>query len=234
MIYGIDFLIHDIPIQLLTVSESVEAYEHYFLLLKACSYPLNVVICDDISTLKIGLKRVFPEAQIQLCHTHYIENIRQRLHIRTEEIYRHFFYSLIKRVFVEAHSQKERDTALHELFISFAQHNTLLQSILLDIAYRQRWLFMYQSFPVCPKTNNIIESFNSHLQGRLKTIKGFQSFASADLWLNAYFLRRRIKPFTDCKGQFKKYNGSIPLQNSIKPLTPFPKIPGFQDPKTER
>ncbi len=81
VIYGIDFLKHDISIELLAESESVRAYERFFLLLKKCNYPLKVVICDDVSTLKIALKRVFPKAKIQLCHTHYIENIRQRLHI---------------------------------------------------------------------------------------------------------------------------------------------------------
>ncbi|MCX6779279.1 MAG: AAA family ATPase, partial [Candidatus Magasanikbacteria bacterium] len=42
---------------------------------------------------------------------------------------------------------------------------------------------------------------------RLKTIKGFKSFKHADLWLNAYFVRRRYKPYTDCGEHFKKLNG---------------------------
>ncbi len=28
----------------------------------------------------------------------------------------------------------------------------------------------------CPNTNNLIESFNSHIQGRLKSIKGFEKY----------------------------------------------------------
>ena len=63
-----------------------------------------------------------------------------------------------------------------------------------------------------PRTNNLIESFNSHLQGRLKTIKGFESFNHAELWLNAYFLRRRTKKFTDCEGKFKSLNGKSSIE----------------------
>ncbi|MBD3279439.1 MAG: hypothetical protein GF390_01875 [Candidatus Pacebacteria bacterium] len=68
-----------------------------------------------------------------------------------------------------------------------------------------------------PTTTNLIECFNSHLQGRLKTIKGFESFKHADLWLNAYFLRRRTKKFTDCRGKFRNLNGKTSLFKAKKP-----------------
>ncbi len=70
-----------------------------------------------------------------------------------------------------------------------------------------------------PQTTNLIESYNSHLEGRLKTIKGFESFTHADNWLNAYFLRRRLKPFTDCSGKFATLNGTCSMEQTMK----FPK-----------
>ncbi len=87
---------------------------------------------------------------------------------------------------------------------------------MLDIAKRSPDLFAYTKPPHIPRTNNLIESFNSHLQGRLKTIKGFQNFKTAKLWLNAFFLKRRLKPFTDCTKQFKKLNGKSSLQQTLK------------------
>lgn len=63
-----------------------------------------------------------------------------------------------------------------------------------------------------PRTTNLIECFNSHLEGRLKSIKGFESITHARSWFNAYFIRRRLKPFTDCQGQFRFLNGKCSLE----------------------
>ncbi len=65
-----------------------------------------------------------------------------------------------------------------------------------------------------PQTTNLIESFNSHIQGRLETIKGFESFEHANAWLNGYFLKRRSTPFTDCTGKFKHLNEKTSIQES--------------------
>lgn len=65
-------------------------------------------------------------------------------------------------------------------------------------------------------TMNLIEYLNSHLHGRLKTIKGFESLSHADTWLNAYFLRRRIKKLTDCKGKFRYMNGKTGVSMTQK------------------
>ena|GEM_PF-6948598 len=76
--------------------------------------------------------------------------------------------------------------------------------ILKEIYDRKSVLFGYlvfkntkqgSKFPIkyLPRTTNIIESYNSHLQGRLSSIRGFENFKTANNWLNAYFLRRRIK-----------------------------------------
>jgi hypothetical protein len=90
-----------------------------------------------------------------------------------------------------------------------------------DIQKRLPQLLGYQNVSGVPTTTNLIESFNSHLEGRLKTIKGFESFKHADAWLNAYFIRRRTKKFTDCEGKFSKLNGKCSLQLSLKPYYKF-------------
>lgn len=233
-IWSVDFWQHDFPIGLLAPSESMEAYLKYFRLLKTIGYPLQVVIADDVSSLRIAVKRYYPNVKVQLCQTHYLENIRQTLHIRTEERYRTFFHHLVTTVCALDANQQTRDQALFQLFQRFGQHNPVVQAVLVDIAKRSTELFQYQCIPHCPRTNNIIEAFNSHLNARLKSIKQFQSFHSAERFMNAYLIRRRTKPFKDCEGYFTKFNGHAPLENTIRKGFNYPSIPGFQDPKTER
>lgn len=233
-IWCVDFLQHDFPVSVLAHAENIGAFSKLFEALLACNYPLRIVVCDDVAPLKIALKRYYPDAEIQLCHTHYIENIRQQLHIRTQTIYQHFFHSLMLCVFTDSLTRDERETGLLYIAEQRTNHNPLLQSIVIAIATRFDDLFRYATIDRCPKTNNIIECFNSHLKGRLSSVKGFQSFESAERFLNAFLIRRRTKPFTDCEGQFKHFNGSIPLQNSIKLNSSYPKILGFQEPKIER
>ena len=231
-IWCVDFLQHDFPVGLLAHSESITAFTQLFASLKKMNYPLRVVISDDVAPLKIALKRSYPNAQLQLCHVHYIENIRQQLHVRTQDTYHHFFHSLLTHVFADSLTRNEREAGLLYVLEQRTNHIPLLQSIILAIATRFDDLFAYTTIQGCPKTNNLIECFNSHLNGRLKTVKGFQSFASAQLWLNAYVIRRRTKPFTDCETPFKHYNGKMPLQNSIDLSQPFPTILGIKTPKS--
>ncbi len=221
-IYCLDFLKHDIPVGVLAPSENGEAFLKLFRLLKTIEYPLQVVICDDTAALKPALFYYFPKARVQLCHTHYLENIRQAIHFRTEDTYRHFFHSLVKHVFEDPQNEHQRTLGLRHVWDAHVKDDLLLQAIVLDVESRREELFCYQTTARCPKTNNIIESFNSHLQGRLKTIKGFQSFHSADRWLNAWMLRRRTKPFTDCEAPFSHLNGKTSLSQTTKKDGPRP------------
>jgi len=233
-IYGIDYLTHDLPIGLLAPSENKEAFLKYFKLLKILKYPLRVVICDDTKALYMAAKHIYPKVKIQLCHTHYLENIRQVLNIRTDETYHHFFNSLLKHVFSDPINKKEREKGLHHVYMKHSQDNLVLQNILVEICKRQHQLFTYENIKHCPKTNNIIESYNSHLNGRLKTIKGFQGFHSAERWLNAWMIRRRTKPYTDCDKPFKHLNRRTSLEMTLKKQAQWPEILGVQEPETER
>lgn len=95
--------------------------------------------------------------------------------------------------------------------------NDLLTSLMIDIDRRKPELLGYlKANQNIPRTNNLIECYNSHIQGRLKTIKGFESFKTANLWFNAYFLRRRLKPFTDCYRKYNYLNGKCSLQVTVK------------------
>lgn len=222
-IYGIDYLTHDIPHGNLFPAEDELAFYQFFQKLKELNYPLKTVIADDRKALKSALKQHFPYARLQLCHTHYVENVRQALNIRTDEKYHHFFNSLRSHVFLAENMEQVRQGLMH-VMLNRTGNNRLLENIVRVINERKEDLFAYLEIPDCPNSTNLIELYNSHLQGRLKTIKGFESFDSAKKWLNAYLIRRRTKTLTDCKLKFKHLNKHASLELSIKKQAHWPEI----------
>lgn len=218
-LYGIDYLTHDIPFGALYTAEDEVSFSRFFHQVKQLGYDLQIVVADDRSGLKKALLKVFPSARLQLCHNHYLENIRVALRVRSEERYRPFFYALKESVFGE---REDVTNAIRSFAASIKREKRLLKNIVSEIAYRQEELFNYLLLPGCPNNTNLIELYNSHLNGRLKTIKGFQSFASAQCWLNAWMIRRRTKPFTDCEAKFKYLNGYPSLSLSIKKQARWP------------
>jgi len=229
-VYSLDFLTHDLPVGVLAPSESYQIFLRLFRLLKTTNYSLRVVVCDDSSALKLALARVYPKARVQLCHNHYFENLRQYLSIRTNDIF-HPFFNELKTSFSTKHHQKKRQALLAHITYKYGRNNETLLGIMVDIEKREDELFAYKDFKNCPSTNNIIESYNSHIQGRLKTIKGFQSFHSAKRWLNAWMIRRRTKAFTDCDKPFKHLNGKCSLEKTLKKDQKWPSILGINSPK---
>ena len=233
-LYGIDYLTHDIPVGVLAPAESEEAFKKLFRLLKTINYPLQIVVCDDVlAALEPAVLRYYPKAKIQLCHNHYLENIRQALNIRTQNNHQHFFNSLRKHVFLEYTDNKQLNRALHHVLTRRAKRDPRRQTIVMDVHRRRKYLFAYTHIPQCPNNTNLNELYNSHLNGRLKTIKGFKSFHAAERWLNAYLIRRRTKPLTDCQEKFKKLNGFCSLQKTMKKQADWPDILGVKPPKNQ-
>ena len=214
-IYGIDYLTHDIPHGDLFVAEDEMAFSQFFQKLKTMGYDLKIVVADDRQGLKQALNKVFPFAKLQLCHAHFLENIRQLLNIRTDDRYQHFFNSLIAHVFKVKKPGKIIKGTMH-VFQQRTYGNRTLQNIITGIRHREVELFNYLQTKNCPNNTNLIELYNSHLQARLKSLKGFQSFDSARKWLNAYLIRRRTKTLTDCKKKFKHLNKHCSLEFTIK------------------
>lgn len=212
-IYAMDYLSHDIVASVLALGESYEAFLKLFNILKEINYIPKVVVSDETSALPLALNRVFPRCFQQLCLTHYIENIRVLLRIRTEEKYRSFFSEIVQ-IFKPHLPLKHRLFILSSLEEKYS-HDFLITSTIKDICEKYNFLFQFEKIPNCPKSNNLIEAFNSHLQGRLKTIKGFESFKGAERWLNAWVIRRRTKPFTDCEKRFKILNDKCSLEETI-------------------
>ena len=223
-IYGIDYETHDIPICVLAPSENYEVLKDFFMKVRNTGYKLRGIVCDDNAATKIALSHTFQNGLVQLCHTHFIENIRRMLSTRTDETYLPFFYEVIEAAFPKAIKKKKH--IKRDLFLLYEKHknNPVEVSVLRYIDQNIDELTNHLKIGGCPKTNNLIESYNKQLNGRLKTIQGFESFETAEKWLSTWILRRRMTPFTDCKGKFKKLNGTFSLKRTLK------KNSNFQNP----
>lgn len=230
-LYAIDYETHDILFGMVAEAEDIQTFETFFIILKELDYPLRIVVADDRSSLPIGLKRVYPGIPVQLCQNHYLENIRQQLHIRTDALHQHFFNSLKLHVFAEYENDEKLNAALHHVLTERCEGLELRQKIVLEISKRRNELFAYTTIPNCPNNTNLIELFNSHFNARLRTLKGFKTVQHALLWLNGLLLRRRTKNFTDCSPKFKYLNGKCSLQMSLKSDLQFPEILGVKAPK---
>ena len=192
-------------------------------------YPLVSVTCDDNPAIQQAAIYVFPDVIVQICHVHFLENIRKQLKVRTYENYVRFFKDIEQHIFRVQTLGKDRLEARIRWRSPKHQDDNIKIAVMNHIFTHAEALTAYVNarnwYKVpCPKTTNIIESLNSQLEGRLKTIQGFQSFHTAERWLSAWILRKRLTPFTDCRKPFKKLNGTYSLELTRRGKT---KIPNF-------
>lgn len=222
VIYGIDYLTHDIPTYILSVAENYQSCHSFFTSLRLLNYPLQALICDDNVNIYQSCLSIYPKTAVQLCQNHYKENIRNRLAVRTDDTYR-YFMSKIQYLFTKRRTAVEFNKVASDILKEFS-NDPLCVSVMVDINNRKEYILGHLIEKPVPRTTNLIESYNSHLNGRLKTIKGFESFSHADLWINGYLIRRRFKNFNDCGGKFKKLNGKCSAELSISKDIDFQKI----------
>lgn len=223
-LYGIDYLTHDIPYGDLYPAEDEMSFLDFFTKLRDLGYQPDIVVADDRAGLKQALNKVFPLCRLQLCQNHYLENIRKLLNVRSDDRYQHFFNSLRLHIFLNAKDEYSYQEGWKHVWKEHTEGKQILQDILKEIDRRKTDLFNYLKVKDCPNNTNLIELYNSHLNGRLKTIKGFQNTQSAQRWLNAYLIRRRTKTLTDCEGKFKHLNKHSSLEFTIKKQAHWPDI----------
>ena len=215
LLWGIDYLTHDVPVYDLAPSENYQSWLKYFGYLKSINYPLKIVICDDNENIKTAAKYIFSNVVIQTCQNHFMENIRRDLHTRTEDKYKSFVIELKQELF--SRKITKQDFKIRALKLCKKYKNDQIKTaclIKIDKAFEE--LTAATLVPQAPRDTNLIELYNSHLQARLKSIKGFKSFVSAEKWLNAYILRRRFRPFRDCSRKFRYLNGKASISQTCR------------------
>ena len=222
VLYGVDYMTHDIPTYTFTVSENYQSCLSFFSSLKLLNFPLQAIVCDENINIYEAAKYIYPNVVIQLCQNHYKENIRRTLDLSLNPQ----FVPFMKRVedlFSFKRSSDDFNRAAKNIFNQYKTIPICAQ-VMIDIDRNRQLLLGWRGGHNIPTTTNLIECFNSHLQGRLKTIKGFETFKHANLWLNGYFLRRRLKKFTDCEGKFKFLNGKTSIGQTIKDSSKMSKL----------
>jgi len=213
LLWGIDYLTHDLPVFDLAPSENYESWLKYFGYLKSINYPLQIIVCDDNENIKMAAKYIFPNILIQTCQNHFLENIRRDLQVRTEEKYRWFVLDLKRELFSKKITRSDFQQRALKLLKKYTGNNVAV-NCLIKIEKTFNELTAATLVPNAPRDTNLIELYNSHLQARLKSIKGFKSFASAEKWLNAYILRRRFRKFRDCSRKFRYLNGKTSISQT--------------------
>ena len=232
-IYGIDYETHDVPAGVLDFAESEDAFRHFFTMVKDAGYPLRFVVSDEATALKPALQEIFPDAKVQLCYVHVLRNIKETLGI-TRVCTLHLPFFLRVRLLLKTRGEEARRGEFKAIQEEYGR-NPLYRFVLSEVASKWDDLFRYEAVQRmgirCPKTTNLIEGYNNHFKARVKNIKGFESFSSAMRFLNAWMIRRRFAPFTDCKKPFKHLNGYSSFEKSRNPDLPWPLIPGLSPPK---
>ena len=210
LLWGIDYFRHDIPVFTLAPSENYQSWARLFSYFRIVNNRPRLVVCDDNVNIKMAARSVFPQVRIQTCFNHFKENIRRNLKVRSDKTYRPF----MKRV-ASVLREKLSDDAMNKMMWAIYQEyrtDPACVSILTNIERYKPELLAYRGIPQSPITTNIIESFNSHLEARLHSLKYFNSVKHARLWLNGYILKRRMTKFTSCSGKFRYMNGKTGLE----------------------
>lgn len=215
VIYGIDYQTHDIPSYSLVRGESYLGCKRFFESIKLCGYPLTAIISDDNKNIRDAASYIFPKTITQLCLNHYQQSVKKTLDLDFNPRHREFYRSF-KTLFTMKRDESDFNRRAKGILGDFQDEAHCVQ-VMIDCYRKLPLLRGWSQGKHIPTTTNLIESFNSHLEGRLKSIKGFESFAHANTWLNAYFLNRRVKKFTDCEGKFERLNGKTSLSQTQKP-----------------
>ncbi len=218
LLWGFDYFRHDIPVFTIAPSENYQSWSKYFSYFRIINCFPKLAVCDDNINLKMAARSQFPAVKIQICYNHFKENIRRDLHIRSDKTnqYRDFMRRI--ESILDSSCKLSDETFNHWFFALYRDYKNdpVCLTILTNIEKYKRELLAYRGIPQAPLTSNLIEGFNSHLEGRLEKLRSFQTVEYARLWFNGYILKRRYTKFTDCSLKFRYLNGKRGVDQTKK------------------
>lgn len=216
LLWGIDYLRHDIPVFIIAPVENYHSWAKLFSYFRIIDHHPQLVVCDDNAPLKMAARDKFPQVRIQTCYNHFKENIRRDLNVRSDTSYKPF----MKRIESVLDSSRKISDENFNIWMSRLvvdyQTDSVCLSVLANIQRYQHELLAYRGISGAPLTTNLIEGMNGHIEKRLFSLQSFQSVTHAKLWFNGYILKRRQTIFTDCRGKFKQLNGKTGVQMTQK------------------
>lgn len=274
LIWGCEYLSHDIPHFELGDSENSFVLNDYFKGLRDLNYPLISLTTDDKDEIARAARRYYPQVIVQLCIRHYLRKIKKELGIGAIKIKIKSLEKKLDQLF----GRDENNTYLpptrawtlktanklvnkildisfnYELPLEFESRiieiicsrnyqeankmtDDLLKTfwpkmrfmmksqfeisqikkvgdLIKDFRVKKEYLISYLKYPHLhiPSTSNMIEGYNSQLELRFSSIRGFENISKAKCYLNAWIIKRRLTKFTDCRKGFTKLNGKSPLE----------------------
>lgn len=126
--YGVDYKTHDIPHFRLTRTEDYLNCKRFFESIKLTSYPLQAIVCDDNKNIYNAAKYVFPKVVVQLCHVHFLRNMKTLLDLENNP-YHQVFFPVLTKLLVEKRSKEDFEKKAANLVKQFSKKELLLQPI---------------------------------------------------------------------------------------------------------
>lgn len=218
LLWGIDYFRHDIPVFTIAPAETYQTWGRYFSFFRILNLHPKLLVCDDHIGLKMAARYCFPGARVQTCFNHFKENIRRDLHVRSEEGKQYKGFMTRMESILSSSNKLSDETFNHWMFTLYRDYckDPLCVSILTNTEKYKKELLAYRNIPQAPVTTNMIEGLNGHLEGRLHSLRSFQTIQHARLWMNGYILKRRLTPFTDCERKFKYMKGKTGVSQTRK------------------
>jgi transposase-like protein len=183
--------------------EGTWGYRQLFKELTEAGYTIRVVVSDGGTGIYSAL-RAFDIKRHQRCHIHLLRDLKTGLRIHAKRprivLRKHYWVKYAKLVLNSTDETQLELRVKHFQRVVFTMwpgsgdvdRNTIRGFIrTLPLAFT----FMdYQKIWNIPKTTNVLEGYISHLNARLKTMRGLKSPANAGRILNAihYFLRKNF------------------------------------------
>ncbi len=183
--------------------ESTWGYRQIFKELKAVGYEPKVVVSDGGTGIFSAL-RAFGIKRHQRCHIHLLRDLKTGLRIhakRPKIVLRKFYWVKYAKLVLDSNDEYQLTLRLkHFDRVVFAMWpgggdvelnaiNGFIRTLPLAFTFME-----YRKLWGIPKTTNVLEGYISHLNARLKTMRGLKNPANAGRILNAihYFLRKKI------------------------------------------
>jgi hypothetical protein len=183
--------------------ETTWGYREIFKELKATGYEVKVVVSDGGTGIYSAL-RAFNIRRHQRCHIHLLRDLKTGLRMHTKRpriVLRKYYWVKYAKLVLNSNDEYQLVLRLeHFKRVVFTmwqgggdvEINAIKGFIKsLPLAFT----FMgYERLWTIPKTTNVLEGYISHLNARLKTMRGLKSPANAGRILNAihYFLRKKF------------------------------------------
>jgi len=183
--------------------ESTWGYREIIRSAQETGYQVKAIASDGGTGIFSALRH-FGIKKHQRCHVHLLRDLRTGLRMhgkRPKSVLRKYYWVKYAKLLLNSNDEyqlvlrlKHLDRVVFTMWqgggdVEINSIKGFIRTLPLTFTFMD-----YQKFWNIPKTTNVVEGYISHLNARLKTMRGLKSPANAGRILNAihYFLRKKI------------------------------------------